>query len=109
MGLEKLIQKLVIPYFVFELLYYFLYVFVIHKETGLYFNRPKFSLWYLMALFFWRIATPYVKKIPGNLFIAITGGAAHWIYSAGKLFQHSQDLIFLSFFSGRILFSGKLV
>ena len=26
MGLEKLIQKLVIPYFVFELLYYFLYV-----------------------------------------------------------------------------------
>lgn len=34
MSLEKLIQKLVIPYFVYELLYYFLYVFVIHKETG---------------------------------------------------------------------------
>ena len=65
MGLEKLIQKLVIPYFVFELLYYFLYVLVIHKETGLYFNRPKFSLWYLMSLFFWRIITPYFRKIPG--------------------------------------------
>ena len=45
MGFEKLIQKLVIPYFVYEFLYYFLYVFIIHKETGLYLNRPKFSLW----------------------------------------------------------------
>lgn len=29
----KLVQKLVIPYFVYELIYYFLYVFIIHKET----------------------------------------------------------------------------
>lgn len=30
----KLVQKLVIPYFVYELIYYFLYVFIIHKENG---------------------------------------------------------------------------
>ena len=98
MGLEKLIQKLVIPYFVFELLYYFLYVFVIHKETGLYFNRPKFSLWYLMALFFWRIATPYVKKIPGNLFIAITGGLLIGFTQLGNFFSIPRTLFFYPFF-----------
>ena len=70
----KLVQKLVIPYFVYELIYYFLYVFIIHKETGLYFARPKFSLWYIMALFFWRLVTPYLKKIPGHIFIAVTAG-----------------------------------
>ena len=96
MGLEKLIQKLVIPYFVFELLYYFLYVFVIHKETGLYFNRPKFSLW--MALFFWRIATPYVKKIPGNLFIAITGGLLIGFTQLGNFFSIPRTLFFYPFF-----------
>ena len=98
MGLEKLIQKLVIPYFVFELLYYFLYVFVIHKDTGLYFNRPKFSLWYLMALFFWRIATPYVKKIPGNLFIAITGGLLIGFTQLGNFFSIPRTLFFYPFF-----------
>ena len=98
MGLEKLIQKLVIPYFVFELLYYFLYVFVIHKEIGLYFNCPKFSLWYLMALFFWRIATPYVKKIPGNLFIAITGGLLIGFTQLGNFFSIPRTLFFYPFF-----------
>lgn len=98
MGLEKLIQKLVIPYFIFELLYYFLYVFVIHKETGLYFNRPKFSLWYLMSLFFWRIATPYLKRIPGNLFIAITGGLLIGFTQLGNFFSIPRTLFFYPFF-----------
>ena len=98
MGLEKLIQKLVIPYFIFELLYYFLYVFVIHKETGLYFNRPKFSLWYLMSLFFWRIATPYLKRIPGNLFIAITGGLLIGFIQLGNFFSIPRTLFFYPFF-----------
>lgn len=96
--LGKLIQKLVIPYFVFELLYYLLYVFVIHKETGLYLNRPKFSLWYLMSLFFWRIITPYVKKIPGNLFIAITGGLLIGLTQLGNFFSIPRTLFFYPFF-----------
>lgn len=98
MGLAKLIQKLVIPYFVFELLYYFLYVFVIHKETGLYFNRPKFSLWYLMALFFWRIITPYFKKIPGNILIAVTGGLLIGFTQLGNFFSIPRTLFFYPFF-----------
>ncbi len=98
MGLEKLIQKLVIPYFVFELLYYFLYVLIIHKETGLYFNRPKFSLWYLMSLFFWRIITPYFKKIPGNLIIAIILGLLVGFTQLGNFFSIPRTLFFYPFF-----------
>ena len=50
-SIKKLIQGLVIPYFVYELVYYFLYTLVLDKHTALYFDRPKFWLWYLMALF----------------------------------------------------------
>lgn len=98
MSPEKLIQKLVIPYFVFELLYYVLYVFVIHKETGLYFNRPKFSLWYLMSLFFWRVITPYFKKIPGNLCISIVLGLLIGFTQLGNFFSIPRTLFFYPFF-----------
>ena len=98
MSFEKLVQKLVIPYLVYEMIYYLLYVFVIHKDTGLYLNRPKFSLWYLMALFFWRIATPYIRKIPGNIFIAITAGLLIGFTQLGNFFSIPRTLFFYPFF-----------
>lgn len=98
MTFDKLIQKLVIPYFVYELLYYFLYVFIIHKDTGLYLNRPKFSLWYLMALCFWRIVTPYVKKFPGSLFIAVTAGLLIGYTQLGNFFSIPRAVFFYPFF-----------
>ena len=98
MTFEKLIQKLVIPYLVYEMLYYLLYVFVIHKDTGLYLNRPKFSLWYLMALFFWRIATPYIKKIPGSIFVSITAGLLIGFSQLGNFFSIPRTLFFYPFF-----------
>ena len=57
-SIKKMISGLIIPYFFYEILYYLLYTFILDKETGLYFTRPKFSLWYLMALFAWRILAP---------------------------------------------------
>lgn len=75
-SLKVAIEKLAIPYLVYEVLYYLLYTYVMHKETGLYLLKPKFTLWYLMVLFFWKIITPYVKKIPGYFWIAIFAGIA---------------------------------
>ena len=74
--LKDLIRKLLVPYLVFEVLYYLLYTFVIHKETKLYLLHPKFTLWYLLALFFWKWITPYFKKIPGYFILSILTGVA---------------------------------
>lgn len=71
-----LVKKLAIPYLVFELLYYLLYTYVTHKETQLYLMHPKFTLWYLMALFFWKFVTPHFKKISGYFIISILLGLA---------------------------------
>lgn len=68
------VRKLAVPYIACELIYYFFYVLALHKDTGLYLTRPKFSLWYLLALFVWRAATPYVKRIPHYMILAVIGG-----------------------------------
>lgn len=73
-SFKVLIQKLAIPYVVYEIIYYLLYTFLMHKDTSLALLKPKFTLWYLMALFFWRVITPYVKKIPGYLIVTILAG-----------------------------------
>lgn len=75
-SLKILCRRLLVPYLVFEVLYYLLYTFVIHKETELYLLYPKFSLWYLIALFVWKLVTPYVKKIPGHIAWAVIAGLA---------------------------------
>ena len=75
-SLTVLLKKLMIPYLVFEVLYYLLYTFVIHKETSLYLLYPKFTLWYLVTLFIWKWITPYFKKIPGYFFISLLLGLA---------------------------------
>lgn len=70
----RLFQKLAIPYLSYEVIYYFFYIYILHKETKLYLLYPKFSLWYILALFVWRIATPYFKKLPHYMLISIALG-----------------------------------
>ena len=79
--IRSLFQKLVMPYLIFEVLYYLLYTFVIHKETQLWLLYPKFTLWYLMALFVWKLVTPLVVKIPGHLMLSVALGL--WVGASG--------------------------
>lgn len=74
LPLLTVIQRLAVPYVAYEIIYYLWYTFVTHKETGLHLLKPKFTLWYLLALFLWKVITPYVKKIPYHMVIAILGG-----------------------------------
>ena len=69
-----ILQKLLVPYIVYEFVYYLFYILILHKETGLYLLYPKFSLWYLLALFAWRTVTPYVKKCPHHIWFSIAAG-----------------------------------
>lgn len=74
LSISNLMQKLAIPYLVYEIIYYCLYTFILHKDTGLYLDYPKFTLWYLLALFVWRAITPLFKKIPHYMLISIIAG-----------------------------------
>ncbi len=69
-----LLKRFIVPYLVFEVLYYLLYVYIIHRETSLSLMYPKYTLWFLLAVFFWKLITPYFTKIPGYLLISIIAG-----------------------------------
>ncbi|MGI6007771.1 MAG: acyltransferase family protein [Ruminococcus sp.] len=95
----QLLRKLVVPYLIFEVLYYLLYVFVIHKETKLYLLYPKFTLWYLMALFVWKVITPWFRKIPFHMVIAVLAGL--WTGFSGlddNFLSLPRILVFYPFF-----------
>ena len=73
-GIYKLLQQLVVPYLVFEILYYILYTYILNRDTELAFLYPKFSLWYLLAMFMWKMIKPLFRRLPGYLWIAFVLG-----------------------------------
>lgn len=111
-SMGKLIQKLVVPYLVYEVIYYLLYTLILHKETKLYLLYPKFSLWYLMALFFWRLITPYVRKIPAAVHMPFAILAGLLIGCSGmddNFLSIPRILVFYPFFLAGIHFDRELL
>lgn len=106
-SIKKLIKGLVIPYFIYEILYYLLYTCILDKETGLYFTRPKFSLWYLMALFVWRIAAPLVQKIPHHLVLAMIGGLLVGLTNLDNYLSIPRIVFFFPFFLAGVSFDSS--
>ena len=106
-SIKKMISGLIIPYFVYEILYYLLYTFILDKETGLYFTRPKFSLWYLMALFAWRILAPYVQKIPGKFALSIVAGLLIGLTNLDNFLSIPRIVFFFPFFLAGLNFDSS--
>lgn len=106
-SIKKMISGLVIPYFVYEVLYYLLYTFILDKETGFYFTRPKFSLWYLMALFAWRILAPIVRKIPGHMALSLVLGLLVGLTNLDNFLSIPRILFFFPFFLAGLSFDSS--
>lgn len=104
------IRKLLVPYLVYEVIYYLFYTIVIQKDTGLYLTRPKFSLWYLLALFVWRIITPYVKKIPHHMLLSVAAGLIIGCSDIpGNFLSIHRILVFYPFFLAGLHFDRGFI
>lgn len=105
-----LVRKLLVPYVIYELCYYFMYTELLHKDTGLYLLRPKFSLWYIMALFIWRVITPYVKRIPHYMLLSVIAGLLIGCSDMPNNFLSiPRVLVFYPFFLAGMNFDRALV
>lgn len=106
----KIVQKLLIPYLSFEVIYYLVYTLLIQKETQLDLLRPKFSLWYILALFVWRIITPYVKRIPHYFLLSIAAGlAAGFLTMPSNFLSIPRILVFYPYFLAGTLLDRELL
>lgn len=77
--LDALFATILLPYLIFEPLLYFYRDLIGHElEPGILVLDPHWGMWYLIVLFFWRLATPILKKhwiwIPISIVISLWCG-----------------------------------
>lgn len=95
--LWQLVRTVAVPYVVFECALALFRVHVGGEEMSDLFLDPHWPLWYLSALFFWRLVTPILKPLPGAVVVAvaISLGAGLW---AGDTFDIARICGLLPFF-----------
>ncbi len=100
---EKIVPLLV-AYVTFNGLFV-LYSYVVHSD--LFFTIPYYSMWYLLALVFWRITVPVVAKVPGSLlWTAIAAVGIGFWPDADNYFGVSRIVAFYPFFLAGYLAHG---
>ena len=70
-NLHKLVTTIVVPYLVFETLLALFRTTVGHEDLGMLYLSPHWPMWYLSALFLWRLATPLFKRVPQPVVLAV--------------------------------------
>lgn len=108
--LRKAFQKVLMPYISFQMIYYIYYNYFIGLDADLALTVPKFSLWYLLALFVWKVATPYVKKIPHYFLLSVVLGlAVGLVPEAGAFLSIARIFVFYPYFLAGTLLDRELL
>lgn len=94
----KLLKNLLLPYLVFNSLWYLLAMFTL-SGTAFRWFYPGMSFWYLLSLFIWRLLLPLLAQIRYILPISILAGITAGCFSEFSFFlAASRTVSFLPFF-----------
>jgi fucose 4-O-acetylase-like acetyltransferase len=107
--LLKSVQKILIPYFIFQIIYSVVY-FLVGKEKTLEFNlfHPHWSLWFLLSLFFWNLMLYVFVRLKwvGLLIAVLLGIAIGYFEHAGSFMSISRTFVFFPYFLLGFLLNG---
>jgi fucose 4-O-acetylase-like acetyltransferase len=93
----SLLTTVAVPYIVFEaVLEWFRHTFG-GVDFKLVWANPHWPMWYLSALFFWRLATPLFKRLPGKVVVAVAVSLGGGLYATNVL-DNARILGLLPFF-----------
>lgn len=67
----QLFRTVAVPYLVFECAMALFRVYVGGEDLENLFEDPHWPMWYLSALFFWRLMTPIFRPMPGAVLVAL--------------------------------------
>lgn len=93
----QLFRTVVVPYVVFESALALFRVYVGGEELEGLFRDPHWPMWYLSALFFWRLLTPVFRSMPSALVVATAISLIAGMY-AGDTLDLARVLGLLPFF-----------
>lgn len=107
--LLKSVQKILIPYFIFQIIYSVVY-FLVGKEKTLEFDlfQPHWSLWFLLSLFFWNLLLYVFARLKwaGLLVAVLVGIAIGYFEQAGSFMSISRTFVFFPYFLLGFLLNG---
>lgn len=107
--LLKSVQKILIPYFIFQIIYSVVY-FLVGKEKTLEFDlfQPHWSLWFLLSLFFWNLLLYVFARLKwvGLLIAVLLGIAIGYFEHAGSFMSISRTFVFFPYFLLGFLLNG---
>src|SRR3954465_427339 len=69
--LWQLVRTVVVPYLIFECALALFRIYVGGERLEDLFSDPHWPMWYLSALFFWRLLTPPFTRMPAAVAIAV--------------------------------------
>ena len=69
--LWQLVRTVVVPYLIFECVLALFRVYVGGETLQRLFENPHWPMWYLAALFFWRLLTPVFRPLPAAVAIGV--------------------------------------
>jgi fucose 4-O-acetylase-like acetyltransferase len=97
--LWQLVRTVVVPYVVFECALALFRIYVGGEKLEDLFSDPHWPMWYLSALFFWRLMTPAFKRLPTfvALAVAVAISLVAGVY-AGDTLDMARVLGLLPFF-----------
>ena len=93
----SLVKSVVVPYVLFEALIALFRVYVGGEELEGLWQDPHWPMWYLSALFFWRLLTPVFKPMRAGLLVAVAISLVAGM-RAGDTFDMARILGLLPFF-----------
>src|SRR5690625_4048331 len=99
--IARLAKKLLVPYFIFQLIYTGYYFFIGKPDWQTDIFYPHWSLWFLFSLFSWHILLIFFKRIPPWLGITIAvqlGILVGYFSDVGHTFSLSRTIVFFPFF-----------
>ncbi len=81
----QLVRTVAVPYLLFECAFGLFRVYVGGERLEDLFVDPHWPLWYLPALFLWRLVTPIFRGLPGGLLLAVVLSLAAGLWVADTL------------------------
>jgi fucose 4-O-acetylase-like acetyltransferase len=93
----QLVRTVAVPYVIFESLLALFRIYVGGEELAELFLDPHWPMWYLSALFFWRLMTPVFRDLRGAVPLAVLISLVAGVW-AGDTFDMARILGLLPFF-----------
>lgn len=93
----QLVRTVAVPYLLFECALALFRVYVGGEQMNDLFRDPHWPMWYLSALFFWRLLTPVFRPLWGGLAVAVAISLVAGLY-AGDTLDMARVLGLLPFF-----------